>query len=160
MLEFYDSRGDRVSIDSIYRRGKANQTVILAENKILTVVADEQNPMSTYPLFSVFTILEGAEEGRENSYKLRDVRGNEISVPFEEGYWLYDIAQWIEWNEKRQKWQIEWAKKRISTLEIQSETLRELVQNAMSTAMKGDRIWIIPEDEAQKFKDMELLSKT
>lgn len=128
MLSFWQNC-KKIELDAIYSRGKVGQLVIFGNRYDWGVNPDPiKEPLSQYPYHYVFTIVEKVE-GENGYYILKDLDGNCIKLQANYGgaCYLYDLQEWLAWNDMREKEEISCKKREIAELKGNFELLKDIL---------------------------------
>ena len=131
MLE-YHKNGKKEEVRAIYSKGEVGQIVILDGVSFGENPDTEKNPLSRYPLRTIFTIVKKDFKDAWNySYELKDAKGGHfVLIGGESGSctcYLYDLAEWIKFQEESEKEHRARKDAKITLLESQVALLKDIL---------------------------------
>lgn len=129
MLEYWKN-GERIELNAIYGKGIVGQTVILGERVCWDGIDPDEKQLSKYPYLSVFTIID-KKDGKDGYYLLKDSQNCAVILK-DKHYgascaYLYDLNEWLQFNEKKQEEKLSRKQRKIEQLEGHVNLLKDIL---------------------------------
>lgn len=145
MLE-YSLDGKKVVCEAIHGKGRVGQVVVLDHINFGQDQVRHENlpdfyerkPLAAYPMRSTFTIVEVITDNGF-SYLLRDPNGKDVKVV--DAWYLYDLTEWLAWQDGNTKERLRRKERRNELLQGQVDLLANILKAS---------IRIVTQEEAEQ----------